>query len=228
MISDIVGPVTVLAIFFLGLPFLAVSHGATATRIVVRIYGHLSGDEERFSQWGLDKEMYGPSSLKDDIWVSSGITFFLALYSGYNYFWLVGIEADINRWYDIDSQIVRAYFTLCGIVWYIGIMWNIVRLSGFFSKAEALNRLSEEFWNCYTKLDILSLYDNLRFAPSIYWEKFAATPVNELTPQLLEKYSGYAKPYQHHHFANQNKMILFVAIMVGIPAIIIAAVQLFV
>ena len=75
MITDIVGPVTVLAIFFLGFPFLAVSHGAAATRIVVRIYGRVCGDEERFSKWGLDKEMYGPSSLKEDIWVSSGITF---------------------------------------------------------------------------------------------------------------------------------------------------------
>ena len=186
-----------------------------------------SGDGERFSKWGLDEEMHGPYALKADILVLSGITIFLVLYGLYNYYLLDNIETDVNRWYDIDSQIVRGYFTLCGLVWYIGMMWNTLRLSGLYSKATALNRLPKEFL-CYTKLDILSLYDNLRFAPSIYWENFAAMPVNELTPQLLEKYAGYAKPYQHHHFANQNKMILLVAIMVGVPAIVIAVVQIFV
>ena len=225
MIIEIVGSVLVSAFLLLGFPFFAVSQGAIITRTITRIYFRVNGDEERFSKWGLDKEMYGPSSLKEDILLSLGLAILLVLYGGYIYFWLVAFEADINEWYNIDSGIVRAYFTLWGMLLWVAIVWNIWRLSGFFSKADALNDLSEEFGNSYTSLDILSLYDSLRFAPSIYWEKFAATPVDQLTSQLLEKYLGYAEPYQHHHFAFQNKAIIWVAITVGLLAAIIAVVD---
>ena len=166
MITEFIGPVLLFATFMLVFPFFAVAHGAMTTRTVSRVIVRVRGDEERFSKWGMDQEMYGLTTLKYDIIVTSVGLVILVVLGVYNYLWLVGIESEVNGRYNIDSEIVRGYFTLCGIVWYIGITWTIWRLSDSFSKAKALNDLPQEFLKSYTKLDILSLYDSLRFAPS--------------------------------------------------------------
>ena len=223
MVTDIAGPIIILAIFFLGFPVLIVMHTGMLCTVFSRISDRVRGNEEPLSKWGLDKEMYGPSSFKADMWAFTGVTFISVLLGVYNYLWLVGIEADVNRWYDIDSQIVRAYFTLCGFVWLIALMWNAMRQYPF-DKAKTLNRLPDEFLNCYDKLDVLSLYDSLRHAPPVYWETFAATPVEELTPELLEKFSGYAQPYQHRHSSNQNRKLMLITLAVGGAAIIVTAI----
>ena len=222
MVTDIAGPIIILAIFLLGFPVFIVMHTGMLCTVVSRIWHRVRGNEELLSKWGLDKEIYGPSSFKADMWAFTVLTFISVVLGVYNYFLLVGIETGVNEWKDIDSQIVREYFTLCGFVWFIALMWNAMYQYPF-DKAKALNCLPDEFLNCY-KLDVLSLYDGLRHAPPIYWERFAATPVEELTPELLEKFSGYAQPYQHHHSSSQNRKLMVITLAVGGAAIIVTAI----
>lgn len=212
-----------LAIFFLGFPVFIVLHTVMLCTAFNRIVDRVRGNEERLSEWGLDKEIYGPSSFRADMWAFAAFTFISVLFGVYNYFWLVGIEAEVNRWFDIDSQIVRAYFTLCGLVWFIALIWKT--FCGYpYDKVKALLRLPQGFLDRYDKLAILSLYDGLSHAPPIYWNTFAETPVEELTPELLERFFGYAQPYQHHHSSGQNRRLMAITLALGLPMVIIAIV----
>ena len=223
MVTDIAGPIIIFAFFLLGFPVFIVIHTAMLCTAFNRVVDRVRGNEERLSAWGLDNEIYGPSSFKADMWALAAFTFFSVLLGVYNYLWLAGIEAEVDRLYDIDSQIVRAYFTLCGLVWFIALLWKAS--SGYpHDKVKALLGLPQGFLDRYDKLEILSLYDGLSHAPPIYWNTFAGTPVEELTPEILERFIGYAQPYQHHHSSGQNRRLMAITLALGLPMVIIAIV----
>lgn len=228
MISEFVGLFFIVAIFSLALPLVAVHHGSATTRVVWRIINRVNGKETSYSKWGMDKEMYESPSLKEEILVYLGMTVFLGGCVWFSYEWFSNIEAWVDERYGLDAEIASDYLTFNVALWVIALMWSLIRLSSFDTKQRKLNALPKDFEDCYTVLEILSLYDSLRYAPPIYWETLAATPVKELTPELLAKYSGYAQPYQHKHFSNQNRLIVLVAIILGLPVIALTVLGLFV
>ena len=79
-------------------------------------------------------------------------------------------------------------------------------------KIKKLEDLGEVFRQRFSVLELLSMYESLRFAPQLYWEEYSKLPDAAVNEETNRKYRELASPYLYAQSSKHSRIVITVAI----------------
>ena len=176
-----------------------------------------------YQKWGMEKELFRPNSLVRTIaWgvvviIGTVFTFYLA----YSSTILVAEEA--------TSAFDRFQYTLLFAMYFslIGFVVESERVNKILDMTQKLDRLGEAFHHRFFVSELLSIYEALRPAPSLFWEEYTNLSDEQITMETNRSFRERAAPYGHIQSSRYNRIVIVVAILTLLLTAILVAIELF-
>ena len=204
-------------ILFFG-PMIASSFvfGQLATQVSLRLMSR--GKRSSYQKWGVDKELFRPESI---VWligsgVVAAISLILTFYLAFLSITLV-TEATTTA---IDRFQTTLLFAMYAV--FIGFTVEYQRFKKIADMTKKLDDLKEPFHEKFPISELLSMYEELRPAPPLFWEEYAGLTDDQVSQQTNRIYRERAAPYGHSRSIRYSKIVIVVAALTLLVAAISA------
>ena len=208
-------------ILFFG-PMIAFSFvfGELATQVSLRLKSR--GKCSSYQKWGVDKELFRPKSIVSLLGsgVAAAISSILAFYLAFLSTDLV-TEATTSAIDRFQTTLVVAMYAV-----FIGFMVEYQRFKKIADMTKKLDDLKEPFHEKFPISELLSMYEELRPAPPLFWEEYAGLTDDQVSQQTNRIYRERAAPYGHSRSIRYNKIVIVVAALTLLVAAISAVREL--
>ena len=135
---------------------------------------------------------------------------------------LIGVLVNI---YSVNSIIIEISATIAVIVFAIGFGKEFTRTEEIKTKIDQLDNLQSHSHRRFTKSELLSMYEALKFAPSSFWDEYSRLEESEIDENTNRKFREMAAPYQYSDTRHIAKTALRISIVALIIALIVAAIE---
>lgn len=106
----------------------------------------------------------------------------------------------------------------------VGVVVESIRINKVTKMTKSLNDLRKPFHTRFDPTELISMYEDLTVAPSIFWEEYASLPKKELTQQTNAQYRQRVAVYVRSEERKYNKILAVVAVLSLQVTIILAIV----
>ena len=168
-----------------------------------------------YRKWGVEEDLFWPHSGAGFIGLGillvfgAVLTFIAALFSTL-------LITDASR---VGEDQVYDTFNFFFIGFILGIVIEWQRFEKIHRKVKSLDGLREVFHDRFRASELLSVYENLRHSPPLFWKEYAQLPDEEVNEETNRKYRERAVPYGYSQSIKHNRII----IVVGALTLIVAA-----
>ena len=204
-------------VLFFGLMIaLSFAFGVFAIQVSLRLRSR--GKRSSYQKWGVDKELFRPKSI---VWliglgVAAAISLILTFYLAFLSTALV-TEATTSA---IDRLQTTLLFAIYAV--FIGFMVEYQRFNEISEMTKKLDDLKAPFHEKFPISELLSMYEELRLAPPLFWEEYAGLTDDQVGQQTNRIYRERAAPYGRSRSIRYNKIVIVVAALTLLVAAISA------
>ncbi|MDE2899544.1 MAG: hypothetical protein OXN15_00740 [Chloroflexota bacterium] len=175
-----------------------------------------------YQKWGVDKELFQPNSVTSLIvfGISAIVITILAFYTTY-----LSTEVILEG---VTTNADRLAYTLffAGSAFIGGLYWEARRVKQITDKIKTLDDLREVFHQRLSPSELLSVYEALSPAPSLFWDEYAGLPADQVSEETNRSFRERAAPYGLSRAIRYNR-IAIVVMLVTLPFVAIVPVYQF-
>lgn len=157
-------------------------------------------------------------------WIIVDSTFVAGCSAYFSWTATILIDILIND-YDVNDSIIKVAIFVAVIVFVIGFVKEFTRTENIRTKIDRLDNLSPRFHQFFTKSELLSMYETLKFAPSTFWDEYSSLEKWEINENTNRKFREMAAPYQYSDTRSIARAALIISTVALIVALIIAAIE---
>ena len=140
--------------------------------------------------------------------------------------WIVAILINILiNDHGVNNGIINVAIFIAIIVFVIGFVKEFTRTEDIMTKIDRLDNLGPRFHQLFTKSELLSVYEALKFAPSTFWEEYSTLEECEINEDTNRKFRDMAAPYQYSDTRNIATAALRTSAIALIIALIVAVIE---
>lgn len=173
-------------------------------------------------KWGVDRDLFFPRPLWG--FISSAIL--IAIFAAFLFLVAAAILGILIDETLFTAEVWEKIFFIAVIPFALGGCLAYARIWNILTKIDKLTRLPKHFHQQFSKTELLSMYEALRFAPPIFWEEYANLSIDQISYEMNHQYRESAAPFRHSSTTiNNNTMLVvgFAVLVVTIASLILSA-----
>ena len=180
------------------------------------------GERPAYRKWGVDADIFRPNSTLWFIVGSVAVVFGILFTFSFAFLSTVLITEDASPITD------RFQYTLSIATYalFIGFAIELQRIENIEKRIKTLTDLREVFQQRFKVSELISMYENLRPAPSLFWEEYANLPDEEINQETNRSYRERAAPYSHSQSNRYNRIATIVGIGTLLLGVVVAVKEL--
>lgn len=161
-----------------------------------------------YRKWGVEQDVFWPASL---LWfIGIGIVFGLIAPLTVLVALLIEIPEIGLPGIDNDPRMFTILIAVYALV--LGFSVKAQAIDKIREKIKKLEDLGEVFGQRFSVLELLSMYESLRFAPQVFWEEYSKLPDAQINEEMNRKYRELAAPYLYAQSSRHSRIVITVAI----------------
>lgn len=197
-------------------------------KILADVFIRLDQSRKRpqYRKWGAEEEIFWPKSA---VWFFAGAVCFGAVSVYFSYLFLLFLSSQFTGEIKVDPQsnVFQRGVSSIVVVIFIGIWMRSMSVVGVIEKVSKLEKLPSLFSEKFTASELLSMYESLRHAPTLFWEEYANLPDEEVNEMTNSKYRERAAPFVESKLYTHNRAILSWQVITVILAAVVALANFF-
>ena len=197
--------IVILLFGFMGLSFFNL--GVLAIQIIFRRRSRQH--RKSYEKWGVEADLFRPNSSMWFALRSVAVVVGTALMGLVAFlFTALLIEETLPRTDQLYYTIMVALYAL-----FVGLLIESNRIRRITEMTGKLDDLREVFHQRFSVSELLSMYENLRPTPPLFWEEYANLRDHEIKEDTNRRYRRRATPYSNIQFGKYSRIIIVVAVL---------------
>ena len=175
-----------------------------------------------YVKWGVAADLFRPNQV---VWfvVWSGLSIL-----GTAFAFFISFVSTILVTGESTSTADRFYYTFvfANYAFLVGSTVEGERVRKITEKTRKLDDLRKVFHERFSVSEILSVYEGLRFAPTLFWEEYANLDDDQISRETNRSYLERAAPFVHSQTSRHTIIVIIVAVLTLILTAVVAAKEL--
>lgn len=165
------------------------------------------GEDTSFRKWGVEEELFRPRSLNR----LAGWGVFVVISMAFTF--MLAFQSTVLVTDDWTTASDRLQYTLAFAVYalLIGYTFESGRIKRITDMTRKLDNLKDSFHRRLSASELLSMYEALRPAPSLFWDEYASLPDEEIGYDTNRSYRERAAPFGRNQSSRYNRITMAVA-----------------
>ena len=161
-----------------------------------------------YRKWGVERDIFWPTSLQ---WFV-GLGIVLCLFTAFSILSALLIEIPEIGLPGIDNDPKMFTIAIAIYAFLLGFSVKAQTIINIREKIKKLEDLGEVFDQRFGVVELLSMYESLRFAPQMFWEEYSKLPDAAINEESNRKYRELAAPYLYAQSTKHSRIVITVAI----------------
>ena len=111
----------------------------------------------------------------------------------------------------IDNDPKMFTIAIAFYAFFLGFSAKAQSIINIWEKIKKLEDLREVFGQRFGVVELLSMYESLRFAPQMFWEEYSKLPDEDINEETNRKYRELAAPYRYAQSSKHSRTVITVA-----------------